>query len=120
MKELIEKLENAKADIDFIDTDNWWVHLKRDEIDLLLQALQQQENKWISVEDSLPDELETVWITNGKGWTTLGCRVCFDNGWHWAGTNGVIYEERGKIVSECESDDLDVKFWHSLPTPPNK
>ena len=37
---------------------------------------------------------------------------------HRAETNGVIYQEKNKIVSECESDDLDVKFWHRLPEPP--
>lgn len=73
---------------------------------------------WVAVENGLPDELETVWISNGKGWTTLGCLVYAEGGWHWAETNGVIYQEDGKIVSECESDDLDVKFWHRLPEPP--
>jgi len=74
-------------------------------------------NKWIAVENSLPDNLETVWITNGKGWTTLGCRVVTNEGWHWAESNGVIYQEGDKIVSECESEDLDVQFWHELPKP---
>lgn len=73
---------------------------------------------WVSVEERLPNELETVWISNGKGWTTLGCLLYAENGWHWAETNGVIYQENGRIVSECESDDLDVKFWHKLPEPP--
>ena len=73
---------------------------------------------WVAVEKGLPDELETVWISNGKGWTTLGCLVYAEDGWHWAATNGVIYQEKGKIVSECEFDDLDVKFWHRLPEPP--
>ena len=71
-------------------------------------------NTWISVEDELPEPLETVWISNGKGWTTLGCLV-WDDGYHWAATNGVIYQEENKIVAECESDDLDVKFWCKLP-----
>jgi hypothetical protein len=31
---------------------------------------------------------------------------------------GKIYEENGKIVSECDSDDLDVLFWHRIPKPP--
>jgi hypothetical protein len=70
---------------------------------------------WISIEDSLPDHLQTVWISNGKGWTTLGCRVETNDGWHWAETNGTIYQEGEQIVSECESDDLDVRFWHPLP-----
>lgn len=73
---------------------------------------------WVAVENGLPDELETVWISNGKGWTTLGCLVYVEGGWHWAETNGLIYQDKGKIVSECESDDLDVKFWHRLPDPP--
>lgn len=71
---------------------------------------------WINVKDSLPKELETVWISNGKGWTTLGCLV-YDDGWHWAETNGVIYERDGEIVAEAESDDLDVQFWHPIPKP---
>ena len=68
---------------------------------------------WVAVENGLPDELETVWISNGKGWTTLGCLIED----HWAETNGIIYEENGQIMSECESDDLDVNFWHELPKP---
>jgi len=79
---------------------------------------------WINVKDSLPEVLETVWISNGKGWTTLGCRTDYfegDNGelnWCWASVqNGIIYQEDGKIVAECEADDLDVRFWHKLPDP---
>jgi len=72
---------------------------------------------WLDVNVHLPDELETVFISNGKGWTSIGCLV-YDEGWHWAESNGVIYEEHGKIVAECESDDLDVKYWHKLPKPP--
>ena len=76
--------------------------------------------EWISVEDRLPEPLETIWISNGNGWTTLGCRTSIDGdgNWHWAETNGIIYEEDGKIVSECESDDLDVNLWMPLPQPP--
>lgn len=70
---------------------------------------------WTHVSDALPDHLETVWISNGKGFTTLGCLVCTEDGWHWAATNGVIYEENGRIVSECESDDIDAEYWHRLP-----
>lgn len=80
---------------------------------------------WVSVHDALPETLETVWISNGKGWTTLGCRSDFHEGddgklgWCWCVVaNGIIYEEDGKIVAECEEDDLDVCFWHPLPIPP--
>lgn len=72
-------------------------------------------NGWVSVDDEMPEESETVWISNGKGWTSLGCLAYTGEGWCWAETNGVIYEEDGKIVSECEYDDLDVKWWHKIP-----
>ena len=73
---------------------------------------------WVSVTDALPKALQTVWLTNGKGWVCLGCLVESDGGWHWAESNGVMYIENGEIVSECESEDLDVNFWHELPKPP--
>lgn len=92
-------------------------------------AAEQYWNGWVSVEDRLPESLETVWISNGRGWTTLGCRSDLyedtneDTGeleWHWCwcASNGIIWEEDGKIVSECENDDLNVKFWKLLPSPP--
>jgi hypothetical protein len=77
-------------------------------------------NRWISVTEKLPEPLQTVWLTDGKGWVTLGCLVESDGGWHWGQSNGVIYAENGGIVSECESEDLDVNYWHELPKMPNK
>lgn len=73
---------------------------------------------WVAVTDALPKPLQTVWLTNGKGWCCSGCLVESDGGWHWAESNGVIYIENGEIVSECESEDLDVNYWHELPKPP--
>lgn len=73
---------------------------------------------WVAVEDELPPMLETIWISNGKDWTDLGCRVETNEGWHWAGQNGIIYQEKDQIVAECESDDLDVMYWCKLPKPP--
>lgn len=78
----------------------------------------QPVNGWISVTEQLPKPLQTVWLTNGKGWVSLGCLVEDAEGWHWAESNGVIYSENGEIVSECVSEDLDVKFWHELPRLP--
>jgi hypothetical protein len=77
-------------------------------------------NKWISVTEKLPKALQTVWLTDGKGWVALGCLVESDGGWHWAESNGIIYAENGEIVSECESEDLHVNFWHELPKLPIK
>lgn len=86
---------------------------------------EKENDGWISVKDRLPETLETVWISNGKGFTTLGCRSDLyegDNGkfeWCWAAiVNGGIYESEGKIVAECDEDDLEVNFWMPLPTPP--
>jgi hypothetical protein len=75
-------------------------------------------SRWVAVTDALPKALQTVWLTNGKGWCCLGCLIEDAEGWHWAESNGVIYIENGEIVSECESEDLDVNFWHELPKPP--
>jgi len=77
--------------------------------------------RWILCDDDMPEVDETVWITNGCGWTALGCLVECEGGYCWAVTNGIIYEEDGKIVSECElDDDYDVVFWQQLPNPPQK
>lgn len=71
--------------------------------------------EWILLTEKYPEHLETVFITNGKGWTSIGCLIDTNDGWHWAETNGIFYEENGQIVSECESDDLDVVAWHPFP-----
>lgn len=74
---------------------------------------------FIPVSEDMPDHLETVWLANlEKGWVRLGCMVDADDGYHWAYSNGVIYVEDGKIVSECESDDLDVTHFCRLPRLP--
>ena len=73
------------------------------------------ESTWITIEKKLPKPLQTVWLTNGNGFTTLGCLVEDNEGCHWAETNGVIYQEKDEIISECESEDLDVVAWHELP-----
>lgn len=103
--------------------DDVWSDVNRNWLDLItaMEEYASQDN-WISVEDILPKILETVWVSNGKGFTTLGCRsdLYEDNGemlWCWCQTNGIIYEDNGVIVSECESDDLDVNFWQPLPLP---
>ena len=90
------------------------------------KALSSSGSGWVKVEDGLPEVLETVWISNGKGWTTLGCRSGYQQGddgeliWCWCATNGTIYEEDGKIVAECEEDDWDVRHWRPLPAPPGE
>ncbi len=66
---------------------------------------------WVNVTDSLPKPLQTVWLANNKGWIGLGCLIKDSEGCSWAQSNGVIYTENGEIVSECESEDLDVNFW---------
>ncbi len=85
---------------------------------VLLEVKKPAVNGWVDVTDALPKPLQTVWLTNGKGWCSLGCLIEDAEGWHWAESNGVIYIENAQIVSECDSEDLDVKFWHELPEPP--
>jgi hypothetical protein len=76
-------------------------------------------NGWIPVADKLPEPLETVWITDGQNYATLGCRVIDDGEYYWATTNGIIYVENKSIQSECEWDNVDdVKYWQPLPELP--
>ena len=82
------------------------------------QSSQPINSGWVLCDDDMPEPLETVWISNGKGWTTLGCIVDFEEGYCWAElVNGLVYQEGDKIVAECEADDMDVVFWHRLPQP---
>ena len=74
-----------------------------------------QSKGWVHVRKDRPEPLKTCWLTNGKGWVCLGCLIETPDGWHWAESNGVIYAENGQIVSECESEDLDVIYWQYLP-----
>ncbi len=83
-------------------------------------ATENQNINWIPVKDRLPKPLQTVWLTDGDGWVCLGCLVESDGLFHWAQSNGIIYSEGNEIVSECDSEDLYVKYWHELPKLPNK
>jgi hypothetical protein len=52
--------------------------------------------KWINTTDEVPKPLQTVLISNGKGWTALGCLIGTNEGYHWAESIGLIY---GEMVS---------------------
>ena len=109
-----------------IDKLNKVMNLVQEFVNTLPASLSSPGSGWVKVEDGLPEVLETVWISNGKGWTTLGCRSDYQQGddgeliWCWCATNGTIYEEDGKIVAECEEDDWDVRHWRPLPAPPGE
>lgn len=72
--------------------------------------------KWISVGERLPEENETVWAFNKEYKTIALASFVYNNGWLWAVSNGTIYEENGKIVSECETDE-DYLFHYWMPLP---
>lgn len=121
---MLEKIEQIHAllNVPKIDTEtaitnmkilNLLVNLRAEAKQLILYDVMQ----WVAVEDELPPILETIWLSNGKGWTELGCRVETNEGWHWARQNGIIYQEKDQIVAECDSDDLDVVYWCKLPKP---
>ncbi|MRM83385.1 hypothetical protein [Riemerella anatipestifer] len=76
-------------------------------------------NNWKKTEEELPNENETVWITNGKDWVALGCLVYLEYGYLWGISNNEIYSKDGKIMTEVDLEEgLDVKFWHSVPDMP--
>lgn len=112
--------------LSFDEDDQWWVYnstigkteLTYPEFIKLFEGGEGENNGWIRVTESLPNALQTVLLSNGKGFTTIGCLAETEDGWHWAEGNGVVYEANGEIVSECESDDIEVNFWHPLPKAP--
>ena len=108
--------ESVKEQLSFRD-----VHLSKyavKRIEELEQLILSGVEKWVMIKDEPPPILETVWLSNGKGWTNLGCRVETNEGWHWAVIDGIIYQEKDQIVAECYSDDLDVVYWCKLPKTP--
>lgn len=82
----------------------------------------QKVSSWVSFEQGFPDENETVWLYNcNNNHIALGCRVWTgeDGGWCLALSNGTIYGENGKIVSECDiDDDYEFTHWSRLPELP--
>ena len=78
-----------------------------------------ESDRWISLSEKQPEENETVWACNKEtGYVALACRVYLNNeGWFWAISNGIIYSQNGKIVSECGmDDDYDFTHFHKLPS----
>ena len=74
--------------------------------------------EWILLKDMQPSENELVWLYNiHTNFIALGCLVYVVNeGWFWGVSNGTIYVENSKIVSECEFDD-DYAFTHFCELP---
>ena len=71
-------------------------------------------SNWISVKDKLPEEAQTVWLTNGE-FITLGS-IYTDNGeWCWGELDGDIHIIGDEIVAEDSPTDLDVTHWMELP-----
>ena len=89
------------------------------------KLLPKDENRWIALKDARPDENETVWLYNNVSrFLALGCRAWVggdskESGWLWSLSNGTIYSENRKIVSEGEAyDDYEFTHWCPLPTLP--
>lgn len=72
---------------------------------------------WISVNDRRPNENQTVWCYSENTFNIfVGAYIYLTNeGWFWASSNGCFYIEEGKIITECEIDDLDVTHWFPAP-----
>lgn len=77
---------------------------------------------WVDVNDRLPEEGETVWVYNTKlNFVTLASLQYYDVSWFWTVSNGTIFAEDAKIVSECELDDeYEFTHWHPLPELPKR
>lgn len=80
MKKLIEKLENEIAICKHLNSRiAVGIELNIDEINIILQALQQ--NNWIKVEDKLPedDELHPIYTYDDEFWYGKVWRKSLDN-----------------------------------------
>jgi hypothetical protein len=87
---------------------------------------------WKPVNLFLPKEDETVWLfSKNDGFVWLGSLVWTGGrcrrrrrsrkGWLWTVSNGIVYSEGRKIVSECEADDdYNVTHFRRLPKLPKK
>lgn len=73
---------------------------------------------WIALSTRMPDHLKAIWISDGKGTTTLGCRIVEGDSWCWGVCKGDIYEADEEIIVECEIQEIDVVVWHEVPMPP--
>lgn len=75
--------------------------------------------RWYSVEESLPQHMETVWMSDGKNYISLGCLFNDGETFCWAESSGYVYIKDGKIISDdAELFDFIPTFWHPLPIPP--
>jgi hypothetical protein len=76
--------------------------------------------EWHDIKVKLPSENVTCWLYSKLYKNIfLGCRVYLNNeGFFWAKSNGVIYLEENKIITECEIDDYDVTHWMYAPELP--
>lgn len=83
------------------------------------EYLEAKDGRWVPVSEAMPEELETVWLANpNHNIVFLGCwSQDSDGNWCWSASNGTTYVEKGRIVAECEDDDLDVTHWMRLPLP---
>jgi len=112
----IEGSENVTAKQAMQEWREWidYVNFLEKKCEILLNE-KHNFSKWVSVGEGLPKPLQTVWLANSQGWVGLGCLVEINGEWHWSQSNGVIYFENGQIIAECESEDLNVEYWHELP-----
>lgn len=74
---------------------------------------------WISVDEQLPAENQTVLAySSDTKFVFIGAHVYTHNeGWFWTKSiNGDLWIEDDNIVTECEvDDDYQVTHWHPLP-----
>lgn len=85
-----------------------------------------EANEWILVEDRLPDLERTVWLCNDKeNFVWLGELIDTGEGLFFGVLNSRndIYGDKGRIVAECEPEDIDATHWQytpMLPAPPQQ
>ncbi len=78
-----------------------------------------ERERWIPVEERLPEMGKPVWALMKSGSIGIFARVDDDDGWLWANSYGSAWFSDGKWQMDLETDDdYEVVMWKDLPLPP--
>ena len=88
-------------------------------IEDIINIVENRLPKWNKVKEKLPDINQTVWLTNGKDWVTLGCLVNYDGKLMWSCNNYVyVYSKDYQTAINYNIDFSEIIYWYPVPDLP--
>ena len=83
-----------------------------------LTSRKMSNNRWISVENKLPEPGRLVWyITKNKS-VFIGAHIKDNRNWYWVAADLEFYVCEGRIEAYVEGITSDATHWHPIPEPP--